>query len=96
MAVGDIAPVRAPSSGRPWQWRARTCCGRCTFTVRPASRTFSTKASAASRIWADGGSCELHVWPGGYCGFHLSAPGTTLAGAMIATRNAWLRRTLAV
>jgi acetyl esterase/lipase len=28
----------------------------------------------ASRIWADGGSCELHVWPGGYHGFDLSAP----------------------
>jgi len=50
----------------------------------------------ASRIRADGGSCGLHVWPGGYHGFDLSAPGTTLAGAMIATRNAWLRRALAV
>jgi acetyl esterase/lipase len=38
----------------------------------------------ASRIWADGGSCELHVRPGGYHGFDLSAPGTALVGAMIA------------
>ena len=50
----------------------------------------------ASQIWADGGSCELHVWPGGYHGFDLAAPGTALADAMIETRNAWLRRTLAV
>ena len=50
----------------------------------------------ASQIWASGGVCELHVWPGGYHGFDQSAPGTALADAMIETRNAWLRRTLAV
>ena len=49
----------------------------------------------ASQIWADGGVCELHVWPGGYHGFDLAAPGTALADAMIETRNAWLRRVLA-
>jgi acetyl esterase/lipase len=50
----------------------------------------------ASQIWADGGVCELHVWPGGYHGFDLSAPDTALARAMTETRNAWLRRTLSV
>jgi acetyl esterase/lipase len=50
----------------------------------------------ASQIWADGGVCELHVWPGGYHGFDLTAPDAALSLAMIETRNAWLRRTLAI
>jgi acetyl esterase/lipase len=50
----------------------------------------------ASQLWADGGSCELHVWPGGFHGFDLGAPGAALTRAMIETRNAWLRRTLSV
>ena len=50
----------------------------------------------ASQIWADGGVCELHVWPGGFHGFDLAAPAAALSRAMVETRNAWLRRTLDV
>jgi acetyl esterase/lipase len=50
----------------------------------------------ASQIWADGGACELHVWPGGYHGFDLTAPDTALSRAMIEARNAWLGRILNV
>ena len=50
----------------------------------------------ATRIWQAGGAAELHVWPGGFHGFDLSAPDTALARAMIETRNAWLRRSLSV
>jgi acetyl esterase/lipase len=50
----------------------------------------------ATQIWADGGVCELHVWPGGFHSFDMAAPSATLSRAMIETRNAWLRRTLSV
>jgi acetyl esterase/lipase len=48
----------------------------------------------ASQIWADGGICELHVWPGGFHAFDMFAPESTLSRAMIDTRNKWLKRTL--
>ena len=48
----------------------------------------------ATRIWADGGECELHVWPGGFHAFDMEAPTARLSAAMIETRTAWLRRTL--
>jgi acetyl esterase/lipase len=48
----------------------------------------------ASRIWAIGGSAELHVWSGGFHGFDVYAPGTELAEAALATRRSWLRRIL--
>lgn len=48
----------------------------------------------ASRIWAEGGSAELHVWPGGFHGFDLFAPRTTLARVAHEARVNWLRRLL--
>jgi acetyl esterase/lipase len=48
----------------------------------------------ASRIWADGGQCELHVWPGGFHAFDMAAPAARLSVAMTEARNNWLRRTL--
>jgi acetyl esterase/lipase len=48
----------------------------------------------ASQIWADGGSCELHVWPGGFHAFDMAAPEANLSKAMMSARKAWLRRTL--
>ncbi|QAV69024.1 alpha/beta hydrolase [Salinibacterium sp. UTAS2018] len=48
----------------------------------------------ASAIWASGGHCELHVWPGGFHGYDFMAP---LAALSVATQDArlnWLRRTL--
>lgn len=50
--------------------------------------------SFASRIWACGGSAELHVWPGGYHGFELMAPTSTLAVTAVAARERWLDRLL--
>jgi acetyl esterase/lipase len=46
----------------------------------------------ARRIWAAGGSAELHVWPGGFHAFDLIAPGSALARAALEVRLAWLRR----
>lgn len=48
----------------------------------------------ASRIWAAGGSAELHVWSGGFHGFDLFAADTQVARAAIAARLSWLKRTL--
>ena len=49
----------------------------------------------ASRIWASGGDAELHVWPGGYHGFELLAPGAVLSRDAAAARRRWMTRTLA-
>ena len=48
----------------------------------------------ASRIWADGGICELHVWPGGFHAFDMAAPAAKLSQAMIRARAEWIARTL--
>lgn len=49
----------------------------------------------ASHLWASGGDCELHVWPGGFHGFELFAPEAPLSTAARAVRPRWLERTLA-
>ncbi|MFZ3561451.1 MULTISPECIES: alpha/beta hydrolase [unclassified Streptomyces] len=48
----------------------------------------------ASALWNAGVQAELHVWPGGFHGFDVTAPHTALAHAMTATRNAWVARAL--
>jgi acetyl esterase/lipase len=49
----------------------------------------------ASAIWAAGGDCELQVWAGGYHGFELVAPTSTLSADARDARRRWLARTLA-
>ena len=48
----------------------------------------------ASRIWAAGGSADLHVWAGGFHLFDLFAPDTTISRAAQQARTSWVRRTL--
>ena len=48
----------------------------------------------ASRIWAAGGVCELHVWPGGFHGFDGLVPQAQLSMRMVDARNAWITRML--
>ncbi|MBS1674329.1 MAG: alpha/beta hydrolase [Actinobacteria bacterium] len=48
----------------------------------------------ASRIWATGGSAELHVWSGGPHGFDMYAPQAEISKAALRTRSSWLRRIL--
>lgn len=48
----------------------------------------------ASRIWAVGGTAELHVWSGGFHGFDMYAPQSELTRAALASRFSWLRRIL--
>ena len=53
-------------------------------------------AEYASRIWATGGDCELHVWAGAYHGFDVFGGDSEVARAAKATRISWLRRVLAL
>lgn len=46
----------------------------------------------ASKIWADGGVAELHVWPGGTHGFEVLAPELAISQQALAARVRWLRR----
>lgn len=46
----------------------------------------------ANRIWASGGTVELHIWSGGFHGFDFFAPETELARAAIDARRSWLKR----
>lgn len=48
----------------------------------------------ARRIWAAGGTCELHVWGGAYHGFYDIAPQTDIAKSCLAARDSWLARLL--
>ncbi|TRV74373.1 alpha/beta hydrolase [Streptomyces sp. 130] len=48
----------------------------------------------ATALWHAGVQAELHIWPGGFHGFDLTAPHTALAHVMTAARNAWVARTL--
>ncbi|KAK2010631.1 alpha/beta hydrolase fold-3 domain-containing protein [Colletotrichum eremochloae] len=51
-------------------------------------------ASYASRLWAAGGSVELHVWAGAFHGFDKMAPESWLGQRSIAARSAWVKRIL--
>lgn len=48
----------------------------------------------ASRIWAAGGSAELHVWAGGFHGFQTIVPTAAVSRAGAQTRETWVRRIL--
>jgi acetyl esterase/lipase len=50
----------------------------------------------ASKIWADGGICELHVTPGVFHGAELLAPATAVSTAIAENRTRWVRRILGV
>jgi acetyl esterase/lipase len=64
-----------------------------TFIDVTSAEVFRDECVAyASRLWADGGDGELHVWPGGFHACDMSAPDATVSRAMIAARAAWLSR----
>lgn len=46
----------------------------------------------ASKIWAAGGICELHIWPGGFHGFDGLAPHAAVSRASVEMRYNWVRR----
>lgn len=64
-----------------------------TFIDVGSAEVFRDEAvSYASTIWASGGSCELHVWPGAFHGSDTIAPFAALSVAAQQARLAWLQR----
>lgn len=60
-----------------------------------AAEVFRDESIAyASRIWAAGGTAELHVWSGAYHGFSGFSPDALVSKAAIEARDSWLRRIL--
>lgn len=48
----------------------------------------------ASRVWKDGGSAELHVWPGVYHGAAIFEPDVSVSREMVRAQRGFLRRVL--
>lgn len=66
-----------------------------TFIDAASEEVFRDEAvDYARRIWAAGGTCELHVWGGAYHGFYDIAPQTDIAKSCLAARDSWLARLL--
>ncbi|WP_217183158.1 alpha/beta hydrolase [Streptomyces sp. AC495_CC817] len=84
-----LSPYVAPS-------RAADLSGLApAFIEVGAAETFRDEAvDYALRIWATGGQAELHVWAGGYHGFHGFSPDADVSRAANAARESWLRRVL--
>ncbi|WP_017580086.1 alpha/beta hydrolase [Nocardiopsis valliformis] len=85
----DVSPYAAPA-------RAEDLSGLPpAFLDVGSAETFRDEVvEYASRIWAAGGSAELHVWPGGFHGFDGFAPQAALSVSAISQRLPWLRRIL--
>jgi len=86
----DVSPYAAPA-------RAADLSGLPpAFIDVGSAETFRDEDVAqASRMWQAGGRVELHVWPGGFHGFDVVAPGAVISQDAVAARAAWLRRQLA-
>lgn len=84
-----VSPYTAPA-------RATDLSGLApAFIEVGAAETFRDEAvDYATRIWATGGQAELHVWAGGYHGFHGFSPDAEVSKAANAARESWLRRIL--
>lgn len=91
-ALGEI---RGTDAVHPYQAPARaTDLANLphTYIDVGAAEVFRDEAiDYASRIWADGGSCELHVWSGGYHGF-ASTMTAKVSQAALAAKENWLSR----
>jgi acetyl esterase/lipase len=48
----------------------------------------------ASKIWRDGGSAELHVWPGVYHGGAMFEPDVSVGREMFRVQRGFLQRVL--
>lgn len=58
-----------------------------------SAETFRDEAVVfASRIWADGGDCELHVFAGGFHGYDSLVPETAVSRDTVEARKRWLAR----
>ncbi|WP_017793530.1 alpha/beta hydrolase [Leucobacter salsicius] len=66
------------------------------FEVGAADVFRDETVAYASRIWAAGGSAELHVWAGGYHGFNGFSPDAVVSQAANTARDSRWRRILAL
>jgi acetyl esterase/lipase len=89
-ATGAVSPYAAPA-------RAADLSGLppAFIDVGSAEVFRDEDAAYASRLWAAGVQAELHVWAGGFHIFDGAAPAAALSRAALATRDAWVHRTLA-
>lgn len=79
------APARAKDlSGLPEAW----------VDVGSAEVFRDENVEYASKLWAAGVQCELHVWPGGWHGFDQLAPQAVLSKRAFAARKEWVKRIL--
>ena len=85
----EVSPYAAPA-------RAEDLSGLPpAFVDVGSAETFRDEAVAyAGRIWQAGGVAELHVWPGGFHGFHTMVPQAALSQHAVEARARWLRRIL--
>jgi acetyl esterase/lipase len=66
-----------------------------TFIEVATAEVFRDENSAyASKLWAAGIQCEFHAWPGAFHGYDMMAPTAELSKISMATRLAWVKRTL--
>ena len=66
-----------------------------TFMDVGSAETFRDEVvEFASRLWAVGGRCELHVWPGGFHGYFAFTPEAALSRHTVSARANWLDRML--
>jgi acetyl esterase/lipase len=83
----DVSPYAAPA-------RATDLTGLPpAFIDVGSAETFRDEAvQYAVRLWRSGGRAELHVWPGGFHGFELSAPAAAVSKDARAAKARWLQR----
>ena len=86
----DVSPYAAPA-------RAKDLSGLPpTFIDVGSAETFRDEAVMyASRIWAAGGDCELHVWAGGFHSYPSFVPTAAVSKSTERARLEWLHRILA-
>ncbi|KAF7164598.1 hypothetical protein CNMCM5623_009055 [Aspergillus felis] len=77
-----FAPARAEDlSGLPQAW----------IDVGSTDVFRDEAVSYASRLWEAGVQAELHVWPGGFHGFDMMAPNSTLGKKAIRAKMDWIK-----
>src|SRR5699024_1285699 len=83
----SVSPYAAPA-------RARNLADLPPLYIDVGSaETFRDEAvEFASRIWFDGGDCELHVWPGGFHAYAALAPSARISVETREARANWIRR----
>ena len=83
----DVSPYAAPA-------RATDLAGLPpAFVDVGSAESFRDEDVAyATRIWQAGGRAELHVWPGGFHGFDVTAPDAALSRDARQARLRWLDR----